>query len=270
MSIRLSEIQKHVRMFFIFAKNSLVGYMEYKANFYSGLIMETVFLFTKLIYIIFVFQLGIEINGISPDQMMIFTGTYTIMIAIYTGLFMDNFYRFAGHIRNGTLDLYMTKPLSLQFMISFRNVNYAFPIPNLIAGITMIVLAWRRLGIEPSFIHLAGYIGVILSSTIVMYSVLLLPQILAFWTVKSGSIFDILDKCWDLNNMPMYIYPKWLQRIGLYVVPILFITNMPSVYLIDRLDFFLGIWIFAAPVISLLVVRLFWKLAVRHYESASS
>ncbi|MFD1909857.1 ABC-2 family transporter protein [Paenibacillus rhizoplanae] len=138
----------------------------------------------------------------------------------------------------------MTKPLSLQFMISFRHVNYAFPIPNLIAGITMIVLAWRRLGIEPSFIHLAGYIGVILSSTIVTYSVLLLPQILAFWTVKSGSIFDILDKCWDLNNMPMYIYPKWLRRIGLYVVPILFITNMPSVYLIDRLDMFLGIWIF--------------------------
>ncbi|MFD1909858.1 hypothetical protein ACFSQ7_46700 [Paenibacillus rhizoplanae] len=69
----------------------MVGYMEYKANFYSGLIMETVFLLSKLIYIIFVYQLGIEINGISPDQMMIFTGTYTIMIAIYTGLFMDNF-----------------------------------------------------------------------------------------------------------------------------------------------------------------------------------
>ncbi|WP_127529566.1 ABC transporter permease [Paenibacillus kobensis] len=270
MSISVTEIRKHVRMFFIFAKNSLLGYMEYKANFYSGLIMETVFLLSKLIYLFFVFRLGIEINGISPDQMMIFTGTYTIMIAIYTGLFMDNFYRFAGHIRNGTLDLYMTKPLSLQFMVSFRKVNFAFPIPNLIAGITMVVLAWRRLDIDPSFLHLAGYIGAILSSTVVTYSVLFLPQILAFWTVKSGSIFDILDKCWDLNNMPMYIYPKWLRRLGLYVVPVLFITNMPSVYLIERLNVVLGIWIFVAPVLSLLAVRLFWKVAIKRYESASS
>ena len=68
MNVSLKEIRKHVRMFFIFAKNSLVGYMEYKANFYSSLIMEIVFLISKLIYILFVFQLGIEINGISPDR----------------------------------------------------------------------------------------------------------------------------------------------------------------------------------------------------------
>ncbi|WP_261301682.1 ABC transporter permease [Paenibacillus andongensis] len=257
-------------MFFIFAKNSMIGYMEYKANFYSSLTMEIVFLSSKLIYIFFVLQLGIEINGISPDEMMIFTGTYTIMIAIYTGLFMDNFYSLSGHIRNGTLDLYMTKPLSLQFMVSCRHVNFALPIPNLIAGIALVVLAWKRLGIDPSFIHIAGYIGVILSSVVVTYSVLLLPQIFSFWTVKSGSITEILDKCWELNNMPMFIYPKWLRRLGMYVVPILFITNMPSIYLIQRLNVYLGIWIFAAPVLSLIAVRLFWKLAIKRYASASS
>lgn len=266
----LKEFRKHIRMFGVFAKNSLLGYMEYKANFYSSLIMEFVFLFSKLIYIIFVFQLGIEINGISPDEMMIFTGTYTIMIAIYTGLFMDNFYALSGHIRNGTLDMYMTKPLSLQFMVSFRHVNFALPIPNLIAGITMVVLAWQRLGIEADFVHIAGYVGVILSSAIVTYSVLLFPQILSFWTIKSGSITEMLDRCWDLNNMPMFIYPKWLRRLGLYVVPILFITNMPSIYLIDKMEYILSIWIFAAPVLSVIAVRLFWNMAIKRYASASS
>lgn len=266
----LMEVRKHIRMFFVFAKNSLLSYMEYKANFYSSLIMEFVFLFSKLIYVVFVFRLGIEINGISPDEMMIFTGTYTIMIAIYTGLFMDNFYGLPGHIRNGTLDVYMTKPLSLQFMATFRHVNFALPIPNLIAGITMVILAWRRLELEASFFHIAGYVGVIASSAVVTYSVLLLPQILSFWTVKSAAVTEILDKCWDLNNMPMYIYPKWLRRLGLYVVPILFITNMPSVFLIENMGYTLGIWVFAAPVLSIIAVRLFWKLAIKQYTSASS
>ena len=111
--------------------------------------------------------------------MLIFTGTYTIMIAIYTGLFMDNFYALSGHIRSGTLDMYMTKPLSLQFMVSFRHVNFALPIPNLIAG-NYDGRCWPGsvLASSQASIHVAGYIGVILSSTVVTYSVLLLPQIL--------------------------------------------------------------------------------------------
>ncbi|GBF75722.1 hypothetical protein PA598K_04150 [Paenibacillus sp. 598K] len=270
MDYNVREIWKHMRVYYRFAKNSLIGYMEYRANFYSSLTMEFVFLFTKLVYVLFVFRLGIEINGITPDQMLIFTGTYTLMIAIYTGLFMDNFYALSGHIRNGMLDMYLTKPVSTQFMISFRHINFALPLPNLIAGITMVVIAWQRLELSTSPLYIAAYIGVIISGAIVAYSVLLLPQILAFWTVKSGAITEIMDKSWELNNMPMYIYPNWLRRLGLYVLPVLFMTNMPAVYLIDRLDVFLAIWIFVAPVLTLIAVRLFWSFAIKRYASASS
>ncbi|HWT73262.1 MAG TPA: ABC-2 family transporter protein [Mobilitalea sp.] len=266
----LRELKKHIFMYFIFAKYSLLGYMEYKANFYASLTMEIVFLLTKVIYVVFAYQLGSNINGISPDEVMIFTGVYTIMVAIFTGLFMDNFYELPGHIQNGTLDLYITKPLSLQFMVSLRHVNFALPIPNLITGVAMIIIGCKRLAITVNAGYIAGFIGIIISSTIVTYCIFLMPQLLSFWTIKSGSITDIVDKFWEFNNMPMFIYSKWMQRIGTFVIPVFFITNMPSSFLTGRMNTVFLLWVFVAPIIFLIILRLFWNVAIKKYTSASS
>ncbi len=262
-------IIKHIYIYFIFAKNSLIGYLEYKANFFASLTMEVVFLFSKVVYVFVVYRVGYDINGVSPDEVMIFVGTYTIMIAIYTGLFMDNFYNFPEHIRTGTLDIYITKPLSLQFIVSMRHVNFALPIPNLAAGITMVAVAWNKLNIEVSFVNVAGYIGAIISGAIVSYSLFLIPQVLSFWTIKSGSITEITDKLWDFNNMPMTIYNKYIQRIGLFLIPVFFITNMPSMFILGRFNSTYYIWIIAAPILFMSILRLIWRVGIKNYSSAS-
>ena len=262
-------IIKHIYIYFIFAKNSLIGYLEYKANFFASLTMEIVFLFSKVVYVFVVYQVGYDINGVSPDEVTIFVGTYTIMIAIYTGLFMDNFYNFPEHIRTGTLDIYITKPLSLQFIVSMRHVNFALPIPNLAAGITMVAIAWNKLNIEVNFVNIAGYVGTIISSAIVAYSLFLIPQVLSFWTIRSGSITEITDKLWDFNNMPMSIYNKYIQRIGLFLIPVFFITNMPSMFILGKFNFIYYIWIIVAPILFMSILRLIWRVGVKNYSSAS-
>lgn len=265
-----SEFRKHIIIYFLFMKNSLIGYMEYRANLFAALTMELVYLVSKILYVIVIYNSGITINGVSPDEIMIFIGTFIIMTAIYTCFFMDNFYALPEHIRNGTLDTYITKPISLQFMVTLKHVNFVLPIPNLIAGITMVVIAFKRLGISANFINICGYLGVLISATIITYSVFLTPQILSFWTVKSGAITEIADKCWDFNNMPMVIYNKWMQRIGVFIIPVFFITNFPAMFLIGKLNGIYFIWTFVAPIIFIVFLRLFWKFAIRSYTSASS
>lgn len=264
------EIRKHIIIYFLFMKNSLIGYMEYRANLFAALTMELVYLGSKILYVVVIYNAGININGVSPDEIMLFIGTYIIMTAIYTAFFMDNFYKLPEHIRNGTLDMYITKPLSLQFMVTLRHVNFVLPVPNLIAGITMVVLACKRLGITASFINVIGYMGILASATIIAYCVFLIPQILSFWTVKSGAITEIADKCWDFNNMPMIIYNKWMRRIGVFIIPVFFITNFPAMFLVGKLNGIYFIWTFIAPVIFIVFLRLFWKFAIRNYTSASS
>ncbi len=270
MSYWLKPIRKHFRIYLLLMKNSLMGYMEYRANLFAALTMEIVYLLSKLLYLVAVYQTGITINGISPDEIMLFTGTYIIMTAVYTGLFMDNFYQLPEHIRNGTLDIYITKPISLQFISTMRHINFVLPVPNIITGSVLVVTACRRLEIVINFSNVTIYLLTLLSSTAIAYSIFLFPQILSFWTVKSGAITEIADRCWDFNNMPMTIYKKWMQRIGVFIIPVFYITNLPSMYILQKLEATYAVWMFIAPIIFLLLVRMFWSFAVKNYTSASS
>lgn len=270
MASMLKRIARYIRIYGVFLKNNLIGFMEYRANFYASLTMEVVFLLSKLVYLLFAYNFGSPIGGMSPDQTMLYVGVYTLMIAVYTGVFMENLFAMSGLVTSGMLDMYITKPLSLLFMVSLRRVNYAIPIPNLVAGLTLTITAWKRLGIALDFASVMGLFGIILSSTIVMYAIFMIPQALSFWFVKSTSVTELSDKTWDLNNMPMTIYSEPLRRIGMFVVPILFMTNMPTLYLIGRMTLAYAVWVCAAPLVFFPLLLVLWKFGVRRYTSASS
>ncbi len=270
MNRRLRRIGHYLHLYGVFAKNNLIGFMEYRANFYASLTMEIVFLLSKLVYVLFAFSFGGSIGGMSPDQVMLYTGVYTIMIAIYTGAFMENLFGLSGLVTSGALDMYMTKPLSLLFMVSLRRMNFALPIPNLAAGLTMLITAWRHLGIPVNAGNILGLLGIIVSSTIVMYSAFMIPQALSFRFVKSSALTELTDKTWDLNNMPMAIYSEPIRRIGMFFVPILFMTNMPTLYLIGRMTLTYAIWVCAAPAVFFPALLILWKRGLRRYASASS
>ncbi len=266
----IREIKKHLIIYVLFAKNSLIGLMEYRANLFAALTMELVYLASKILYSFVIYQVGIELDGISPDETMIFIATFIIMTGIYTGLFMNNFYGLPEHIRSGTLDMYITKPVSLQFIVTMRRVNFVKPVPNLIAGVIMLIMATNKLHIEMNFYNVAGYLLMLVSATCITYAIFLTPQILTFWTVKTDAIREVADKCWDFNNMPMNIYKKWMQRIGVFIIPVFFIANLPSMFLGGRLNSLYITWAIVAPILFLTFVRIFWCLAIRNYSSASS
>lgn len=266
----LNKLARHIKLYVLFMRNSLLSYVEYRANFYASMTMEILFLCSKLVYVLFTYTVGIDINGISPDQILFFTGTYTIMVAIYTGLFMDNFYRISTYINDGTMDIYITKPVSLLMIISMQHINYALPLPNLIAGVSMIIIAVKRLDYAITLANVIIYMLILLSTSIVMYCFFLIPQLLSFWMIRTGSVTEILDKCWDLDNMPMAIYGKWFRRLGTYFIPILFITNAPAMYCTGQLTEILKYWIVLAPIVFLLLLNFVWKFAIKKYASASS
>lgn len=257
-------------IYLLLMKNSIMGYLEYRANLFAALAMEAIFLFSKLLYVLVFFNSSIKINGITPYEIMIFIGTFILTTAVYTGFFMDNFYQIPEHIRTGTLDIYITKPVSLQFITTLRHFNIARLTPNLIAGVILITTAWGKLGIPVSFAKIAGYILALISATFITYAVFLAPQILSFWFVKSSGITEIADKCWDFNNMPMAIYGKRMQWIGIFVIPVFFITNLPAMYLLGELSSVYLVWMFLAPLLFMWLIRRFWKTAVLDYTSASS
>lgn len=269
-SLFQAELRKHCYIYGLFLKNSLIAQMEYKANFITGILMEFGYLIAKILYVIVIYRSGRTINSLSPDAILLFIGTFVIMTGFYAGLFATNFFELRGHIRNGSMDMLITKPVSLQFILTLRRSDAGILTFDFLGGLIMVIMGWSRLAIPFDIVNALGFLGFLISGAVVGYSLFLLPQIFSFWFVNTSSIAEVTDSFWDFNNVPMTVYNRFIQRIGVFAFPIFVVTNFPALFVLGRMNMVYMLWGLAAPVLLLGITRLFWKVAVRNYTSASS
>ncbi|QJC51168.1 ABC transporter permease [Paenibacillus albicereus] len=263
------ELRKHLALLLQFAKLSLMTQMEYRANFFAGIFVESMFLLAKLLYVLVLYRTQLAVGDLTPDLILLFMGTHILMTGIYMGLFFNNFARLIEDVRTGMLDLLLVKPVSLQFVASTRLIELGMPIPNLIAGTAMVAIGWQRAGLPATVGTVGGYLLLLLLGTAVTYAVMIVPALLSFWFVQTSAASEISYAVWDANNMPFALYGKWIQRIGLFILPVFLITNFGPLYAMGKLQGPLLLWGLAGPPLLLLLVRLVWKRALRSYASAN-
>lgn len=264
------EIKKHFAIYCLFLKNSLIAQMEYRFNFIGNLCMESGYLLVKLSYVVVVYRSGVKINGLSPDEILLFIGTFVMLTAVYAGLYMINNFNLRTKIKDGDLDLLLTKPVSVQFMATLRQADPTIFTVDAVAGVVMVIIAWSRLHIPFTLFNVGGYIGFLIISSLVAYSLFLLPQILSFWFTNTSAIAEITDSFWDFNSMPMDIYSQWIKNVGVFLLPIFAITNFPPMFLLHKMPSIYLAWSVILPILLLMIVRTVWSVGLKNYSSASS
>jgi ABC-2 type transport system permease protein len=155
-------------------------------------------------------------------------------------------------------------------MATLRQADLTLFAVDAVAGVIVVMIAWARLGIPVSLVTLGGYLGFMVISSLVSYSLFLLPQILSFWLMNTSAIAEVTDSMWDFNNMPMDIYNRWIKQVGVFILPIFVISNFPPMFLLNKMSPAYLSWSALLPLILLLVVRMLWKQGLRNYNSASS
>ena len=183
---------------------------------------------------------------------------------------MINNFSLRSKIKDGDLDLLLTKPVSLQFMATLRQADLTIFSVDAIAGLIVVAIAWSRLGIPFNFFTVGGYAFFMVISALVSYSLFLIPQIFSFWFLITSAIAEISDSFWDFNNMPMDIYNRWIQAIGIFVLPIFAITNFPPMFVLNKMPPIYLAWSVLLPLLLLMIVRLLWQQGLKNYSSASS
>lgn len=266
----LRKISRYLKLYRLFVGNCLMAQMEYRFNFLISVFVEVAFLFMKMLYVMVVFGTGADINGMSPYQVLMCIGLYTIITGIMDAVYFPNIDRLPELIRTGDLDFYITKPCSLQFLVSFRNFDLGLAVPNVIGGGIMVTVAWQKMNLSLQPGILLGFAFFSLIGVIITYPILMIPTLLSFWVVKTDQLFSILWSIWDFNNMPMGIYNRVIKRIGTFLIPVFVITNFAPLYAMRQLSVFYMIWSVVATVGLLFLLKRIFYYAVRHYSSASS
>lgn len=252
----------------LFARYSLMEQMEYRINFAAGVAVECGYMLIKLMYAVLILQAGAEINGLSPNEMLMCIGTYILVTGVYMGVY-PNFWALPLSVQDGSLDMLLTKPLNTQFLVTLRRLDFGMPLPDVLCGLALIVYGWQREGLPVTFANLAGFVVFCIAGWFLTYCLFLIPELLSFWFVAAGGAQALSSAVFDFNNTPMNLYPKWLQRVGIFLVPVFLITNFPTLFVTGALSPALIAWGLAAPWLVFALQRLIWRRAMRRYTSAS-
>lgn len=266
----MREIKKHLLLWWFCMKNSLMSQLEYRTNFYTGIAMELGYFLAKIVYLIVIYKTNVPINGLTPDEVLVFFGTYMIATGPYAGLFMTNLYGIGRQVQTGELDLLLVKPVSTQFMLTLKRSDMSLLTTDTLLGIAAVAAGLTRMAVSVDFFDVLGYIGYLISGSVIAYSMFLLPQVLAFRLVKTNALTGLVDSSWDFNNLPMGIYNRFIQQIGVFLLPIFVITNFPALFILKKLEPLYAVWGIAGALLWLALSSYLFNRGLKRYQSASS
>src|SRR6185503_6872017 len=120
---RGGRLMRYLRMFRAFASTEFQFEMEYRGNFYLSILEMFLVIGTSIAAVLVMFGHTTTINGWTLPQMIVLLGVYYLIQGGVNLVFSPSFERLMEHVRAGTLDFHLLKPVNAQFLVSTRHLR---------------------------------------------------------------------------------------------------------------------------------------------------
>jgi ABC-2 type transport system permease protein len=252
-----------------FYRSSIQTDIEYRVDFFTRILASLVGLLTTVGALSIAFNYTGNLAGWTFPQTLVLLSIYYLMDGLIEMFIAPNMRAVMEQVRQGTLDFVLLKPISAQFMASFRTINI-WRIVNVMVGLGLSLYTIGRLSLTVGMSQALAFGLTLLCGVAIVYSFWLCLVTLTFWFVKIDNIEQIVWQAFEAGRYPVEIYPVWLRGALTYVIPVAFIITVPARALAGRLP---GTYLLIAPVValaSLLLSSAFWRFGLRHYTGASA
>ena len=262
-------VRKYLKVYSKFLNTSLASELEYKTNIIIDLITAILSLVGSIFLLSIFFQNDNRIGGWEFEQALIIQGIYTILNGITNTWFNPNLTEIVKHIREGTLDFVLLKPIDSQFFISLKKINPSGFL-EIILGFCLLLYCIKINQISFNLGILSLFLITIICSISILYSLWFFISTTTIWFVKTWNATEVLRSFLYIGRFPLNSFSFSLRIFFSVFIPIAFITTIPS-------EIFLGLsqsWkILLEILVALLFIytsRKFWLFALKFYSSASS
>lgn len=246
---------------------NLAEELQYRANFVASLLGTLFWLGMAVLTAAVFFRQTEALGGWSFWEVVALLGVFNAVAGFVDALLRPNIGRIVEQVREGTMDLVLSKPVDPQFHVSFRRV-VVWRASDIVLGLALTIFALTRLGRIPSFGEVAAFVIAFVAALAIVYALWLGLMSLAFWFVAVENLEVLFDALYEAARFPVGAYPGALRFVFVYLIPIAWITTAPAAVLVGR-----GAWTVAATaagvaLFGLALTRLFWNAALKRYTSA--
>lgn len=265
----MAGFKMYLRVLREFLRAAMVEEIEYRSHFVSNLLTTLFGVVMALLTVQVFFYQTRSLGGWGFYEVLILLGIYNMLQGFVDMILRPNIGRIVQHIRTGTLDFILTKPIDSQFFISFRHIVF-WKMFDILMGLVIVGIGAYGTGIRITASGVLLFAVLLLASVVTLYSMWMGVMTLSFWFVKVENISFLFSALFETGRYPVQLYKGWLRVLLTYVFPVAVLTTFPAASLIGK--FAPGqVWISVViAAVTFGLTRLFWKKALRFYQSASS
>ncbi len=264
-------MRRYIKLYFTYAKLSLMSKLVYKANVIIGIIGFLFTEITSLCTLYFLVSSVPSIDGYSIYQVGFLFGITNMAIGL-DHLFTDRLWTVAYYeVKLGKLDHMFLRPLPILFQVIASEVQLE-ALGEIIIAIALMGFCGGSLDITWSVANvLTLSVGIICASVIISSFKILLASF-AFKFKRSGPLLQFVYNFSFYAKYPMRIFPKALQIILTYIVPLGLCLFFPYENLFAPVHNSAGL---AFSMLALtgafsVICVLIWSKLVKQYESTGT
>lgn len=247
--------------------------LAYTINNYGNLLSMVTYMVTYLIFINVLFARVKVIAGYTFADMLLFTLIGQINYYTTFVFSLGSIDRLDREVNTGELDLWLIKPVPSLWFVTFQRINLgelvfsAFP-----ATIPLLVLLadkWPSFHVRPAGLA-AGVLCMILGQ-IIVHCFQFMVAMTVFFTGEGKNAKNMAIELTFFGDLPLEAYPRWLKYIGFSIVPFLIYTALATSFILGKsTDYSILYYLTGLTAVFLWGKSALWKLAMKHYSSASS
>lgn len=212
-------MRKYLKLYTTYAKLSLMSKLVYKANVIIGIVA---FLFTEAtsLFTLYVLVNSVpSIDGYDIYQIGMLFGITNMAVGI-DHLITDRLWTVAyWEVKTGKLDHMFLRPLPVLFQVIASEVQLE-ALGEIIVAIALILLCGSNLNITAGIGSILTVILGILCAAVIISAFKILVASLAFKFKRSGPLLQFIYNFSGYTKYPMKIYPKIIQVILTFIIPL--------------------------------------------------
>jgi ABC-2 type transport system permease protein len=243
--------------------------MQYRSDFLVEGAISLFWMLTALIPLFVAYGHRDSIAGWTFAEALLVVGWFTLLSGITEGAINPSLSAVVEHIRKGTLDFVLLKPADAQFLVSTARFE-PWQSSHVVSALAIFAYAFARLGGIPSLAGIVASLILLVSATLLLYSMWILTVCAAFYVVKVDNLTYLFNSIFDAARWPVSVFKGLLRLFFTFIIPLALMTTFPAEAMLGRLAprvllfSVLGSLAFAA------LARVLWLRSIGRYTSASS
>jgi len=266
MKIFIKRLKKRVLLYFTYLKINIKEVEMYSWDFLFGIIAIFINYIAELLSLYFIFELVPEINGWDREQMLLMYGISVTGFSLWSCFFINTI-TLPYYLKRGEFDRFLVRPIQpiVQIMLDgFDEDAWG----DLIVGIFVLGIAGYRLNIGLSSVPLV--LVTVVSGCFVYAGLSILLSTISFFTINQADVANLTIEIKEIAKYPMTIYPRIMQVVFTFLIPIAFVSFIPSKMILDQGNWYFYFMIPAVAFVFYSLSKKIWCIGVRHYESTGS